>query len=148
MATWLYQITEKRWSPERYRVEIWEGEKWAWGCGSTSSMGQSPAPGDTVVFFYAPTGGKDPGFYGWAVILEWLKEDNSLYFRPAAPSDNLKMHPWWNTDAQALADSIRGPMKQKTMWLVSAELVGPLRVGINSWLATGGRIDRDKHRVD
>lgn len=34
MATWLYQINQKEWPPERYRVEIWEGERWRWPFGT------------------------------------------------------------------------------------------------------------------
>jgi hypothetical protein len=28
MGTWMYQINPKYWPPERYRLEIWEGERW------------------------------------------------------------------------------------------------------------------------
>ena len=147
MSTWLYQINQKMWSPERYRIEIWEGEKWVWPAGSKTSAGTSPEPGDTVVFFYSPSSGKDPGFYGWAVILEWLQENNSLYFRPVAPSDNLKMHPWWNDGARALADKIRGRMKQKTMWLIPEELIQPLRLGITSWLSADTSSNAARRKV-
>jgi hypothetical protein len=87
-----------------------------------------------MVFFYAPSGGNDPGFYGWAVVLEWLEDGSYLYFRAVAPSDHLKMHPWWDDDARALADEIRGKMKQRTLWLVPEELVNQLRKGFTSWL--------------
>ena len=147
MSTWLYQINQKMWSPERYRIEIWEGEKWVWTVGSRSSAGKSPDAGDTVVFFYAPSSGKDSGFYGWAVVLEWLEENHSLYFRPVAPSDHLKMHPWWDNRASALADEIRGRMKQKTMWLIPAELVPAIRFGITSWLSADGSSGAVRPRV-
>jgi hypothetical protein len=136
MSTWFYQISPKEWSPERYRIEIWEGEKWAWPVGSKSSHGQVPAAGDTVIFFCAPTGGYDPGFYGWAVILEWYENSTTpLYFRPVAPSDHLKMNPWWDSTASDLADRIRGKVKQKTLWLVDDDLVQDIRQGIASWLS-------------
>jgi len=136
MATWLYQLNSDNWSPERYRVEIWEGERWNWSVGTMSSDGQHPAPGDIVGFFYAPTKAKDPGFYGWAVILEWVAQVPELHFRPTAPSDHLKMHPWWDDQARQLADTIRGKMKQRTLWLVSDELAKKLRSGISSWLSS------------
>ena len=38
---------------------------------------------------------RESGVYGWAVIL-LLEETKELrfYFRPVAPSDQLKMRPW------------------------------------------------------
>ena len=135
MATWMYQLNQKNWSPSRYRLEIWEGERWVWPVGQKLARGQSPEAGDTIVFFYAPSGGKDAGFYGWAVILEWLDDVSHLYFRATSPSDHLKMHPWWDENAILLANKIRGKMKQRTLWLVSDELVGELREGITSWIA-------------
>ena len=136
MSTWLYQINQRFWPPERYRFEIWEGERWAWPAGKRSGAGAVPRQGDTIVFFYAPSGGADPGFYGWAVTLEWRPESsNELHFRPAAPSDQLKMRPWWNETASTLANEIRGRMKQRTLWLVEEELVPQLRDGIAQWMS-------------
>jgi len=139
MATWLYQINQQQWSPERYRVEIWEGERWYWPVGRITRGGQhagDPQPGDTVVFFYAPSGGPDWGFYGWAIVLEWLDREGEkgMYFRPVSPSDQLKMHPWRDKEAGALADEIRGAVKQGTMWRVQNHLVPGLRRGLATWL--------------
>jgi hypothetical protein len=143
MSTWLYQISPKLWNPQRYRLEIWEGERWSWPVGAISGAGKKPEPGDLLVTFYAPSGGTDPGFYGWAVIQEWLKEANSqLRFRPVAPSDALKMCPWWNKEAAALANKIRGEMKQRTLWVVPDELTTQLRRGIMGWVA--GKAPSDK----
>jgi hypothetical protein len=136
---WLYQINQGNWSPERYRVEIWEGHDWMWPSGK--KIGHAvPGAGDTVVFFYAPSGGSDPGFYGWAIVLEWLDLENSveLRFKPVAPSDYLKMNPWWDDDARALADAIRGKVKQGTLWPVPNDAIGKLRSGIATWLRSGG----------
>ena len=56
MASWLYQLDSTNWSPERYRLEIWEGERWAWPVGRKTVKGQdTPKPGDVVVFFHAPS---------------------------------------------------------------------------------------------
>src|SRR5262249_50371889 len=119
MSTWLYQISPQIWDPGRYRLEIWEGERWAWSVGARAGSGTDPQPGDTVVFFCSPTGGNDPGFYGWAVVLDWHQpNDTPLYFRPVAPSDHLKMDPWWDHEAKALADEIRGKVKRRTLWLI------------------------------
>lgn len=133
MSMWLYQLSPSVWSPERYRLEIWEGERWNWPVGSKSGEGRVPQPGDTVGFFYAPSKGNDPGFYGWAVVLEWYELSSSqLYFRPTAPSDSLKMFPWWDDEAESLADEIRGKMKQRTLWIVQPEMVDRVRRGIAS----------------
>jgi hypothetical protein len=136
MATWLYQLSGKNWSPNRYRFEIWEGERWSWDVNSISKHDHDdPKVGDVVVFFYAKSKSSDPGFYGWGVILEWYPADISiLYFRPTSPSDYLKMHPWSDKKAMELADKIRKPIKQGTLFLVQEELEGELRDGISTWL--------------
>ncbi len=139
MATWLYQTNQQQWPPERYRLEIWEGERWYWPVGQLTRGRQGaedPVAGDTVVFFYARTGGSDPGFYGWAIITEWLDRngERGMYFRPVSPSDELKMNPRWDPPASELADEIRGAVKQGTMWRVQEDLVPELRRGIRTWL--------------
>jgi hypothetical protein len=138
MAMWLYQLSQKRWSPERFRLEIWEHEKWNWPVGDKPPpLRDAPKAGDTVVFFYAPSGGRDAGFYGWAVVLEWFSESNApLYFRPVAPSDYLKMRPWWGDDASELADRIRGKVKQGTLWRIPESLAEKIRSGIANWVAS------------
>lgn len=143
MATWLYQLNEKAWSPNRYRLEIWDGERWSWPVGKISDSGH-PEAGDTVVFFYVPTGCSDPGFYGWAVVLDFLPGreagtggSDTLYFVPVAPSNHLKMSPWWDDDATKLADDIRGAVKQGTLWRVRNDLIAPLRHGITGWTSRG-----------
>ncbi len=134
MSTWLYQINQESWSPQRYRVEIWEGERWVWPVRKKVRGEGWPKPGDVVVFFYARSGGSDPGFYGWAIVLEWYEESKELYFRPAGPSDQLKMHPWWDQEASNLADAIRGKFKQGTLWSVLEDEAFRLRRGIFAWL--------------
>ena len=140
MSTWLYQLNQQFWTPERYRLDIWEGLRWSWEVGGKGSTDE-PSSGDIVVFFYAPSGGIDPGFYGWAVILEWLPDVREIVFRPVAPSDLLKMRPWWDASAKDLANRIRGTVKQRTLWLVDDALVSELRSGIAQWTAgeSGGQ---------
>jgi hypothetical protein len=99
---------------------------------------QELRPGDTVVFFYAPSGGDDPGFYGWAVILDVPENSGEIYFRPIAPSDALKMCPWWDDTAKELANDVRGKVKQGTMFLVTPDLRNRIRLGIRSWLGGAG----------
>jgi len=133
MSMWLYQMSQELWEPGQYRVDIWEGERWRWPVGKIVGDAE-PKQGDTVVFYYAQTGCADPGFYGWAVITEWLPragdDQTRMYFRPVAPSDHLKMHPWWDKKAKALAKQIRGNMTQATLWPVQENLRDSLRQGI------------------
>ena len=133
MTTWLYQLSHDEWPPNRYRLEIWEGERWVWPVKKAVWGGTRPKPGDTVVFYYAKSKSTDPGFYGWAVITEWFENNRDIYFRPVAPSDYLKMNPWWNDEAAELADQIRGSVKQGTLWKIEDDLVPKLRSGIQKW---------------
>jgi len=137
MSSWFYQINPKEWDPQRFRIEIWENERWSWPVGRAMSGREQPRPGDSMVFFYTPSGGTDPGFYGWAVILEWYEDNRTLYFRPATPTNHLKMHPWWNDEARKVADEVRGKMKQGTLWRVPDKLWERIRTGITTWV--GGR---------
>jgi hypothetical protein len=137
MSYWFYQINQENWEPERFRIEVWENERWSWTVG-TLRGGEEPQPGDSVAFFYARAHGPDPGFYGWAVVLEYHKAHDgskTLYFRPVAPTNHLKMHPWWNDEAQDLANEVRGVVAQGTVWRVSDELWRRIRRGITTWVA-------------
>jgi hypothetical protein len=113
---------------------------------------EPPRQGDTVVFFYAKAGGPDPGFYGWAVITEWLAGGgpgkDEMYFRPVAPSDHLKMRPWWDDEAEELADRIRGKVKRFNLWRVSEEDSLGLRRGIARWVSGQDRIKSPLSPVD
>jgi hypothetical protein len=148
MSVWLYQLNQKSWEPERYRLEIWEGERWAWSVGHmVGATEKPPRQGDTVVFFYAKTGGPDPGFYGWAVITEWLpgegEDKDQMYFRPVAPSNHLKMDPWWDGEhgeAEQLADRIRGKVMMGTLWRISGNDYDQLRRAVARWLTGQDRI--------
>jgi hypothetical protein len=140
MAMWLYQLDNADWSVNEYRLDVWEGERWEWRVGRAAGLKISPPkPGDKVVFFYAPTNCEEPGFYGWAIITLWIddqeKKDRRCYFRPVVPSDHLKMRPWWDEEAKSIADVIRGPAKQGTLWPVSdTTLENRIGSGISRWL--------------
>jgi hypothetical protein len=54
MAMWLYQLNQEKWPPARFRLEIWEGQKWSWLLGRAAGAGRGqnrPEAGDIVVFF-------------------------------------------------------------------------------------------------
>jgi len=142
MSNWLYQINQEKWEPERFRMEIWENERWQWTVNQAyGATDGGPRPGDSVAFYYAKAGGADPGFYGWAVILEYHRAhdgDKTLYFRPVAPTNHLKMHPWWDAEAEDVAKTVRQPMYQGTLFPVPDELWRRIRRGITTWAA--GRV--------
>ena len=133
MAMWFYQMSQEQWPPESYRLDIWENERWTWPVKTKRSK-RNPQPGDRVVFFYARSGGVQPGFYGWGIVLDWREDPNRIYFRPVAPSDHLKMDPWRGKEADKIADDIRGPVKQGTLWPVSDNLATAISTGITAWL--------------
>jgi len=134
MPMWLYQMDQAQWSPNSYRLDIWEDERWAWPVGRIA-VSERPTPGDRIVFFYAPRGGNEPGFYGWGVVLTWHDDERGMYFRPVSPSDHLKMHPWWNDAAKAIADRVRGKVKQGTLWPVPDDIAQEIASGITEWLS-------------
>ncbi len=141
MSYWFYQINQGKWEPERFRIEIWENERWSWTVGKQAGEGE-PKPGDSVAFFYAEAEGFDPGFYGWAVVLEYHEAydgNKTLYFRPVAPTDHLKMDPWWDDEAKALAKEVREPVYMGTLWPAYEEHGRRIRSGITKWV--GGRRD-------
>lgn len=140
MAMWLYQLSQTQWTPEKYRLDIWEGERWRWPVGKIIGSAR-PAVGDRVVFFFAKTNCPEPGFYGWGIVLQWEEGDSWLCFRPVAPSDHLKMHPWWDGsqgEAEKLATEVRVPVPNATLFPVPAELASKISGGITCWLSSAG----------
>lgn len=131
---WLYQMDQQEWPPNSYRLDIWENERWRWPVGRKAST-DSLKRGDRIVFFYAPSGGIEPGFYGWAVVLDWHEDERGMYFRPVAPSDHLKMDPWWDDVAKGIADAVRGKVKQGTLWEVPDDLAEAISQGFTAWLS-------------
>lgn len=43
MSTWLYQLNPKGWSPETFRFEICEGQRWHCGYGTKRRMAATDA---------------------------------------------------------------------------------------------------------
>jgi len=126
MACWLYQMSADLYSQGRYRTEVWEGNPVTnWSIGESKRKPKEVLPGDIVVLFFARTGAVDPGIYGWGVITLFDKE--VIDFRPASPSDYLKMNPLWDDEISAIVDRIRGGMPQGTMWPVDDGTLEQLR---------------------
>ena len=145
MAMWFYQFNPDIWPPTRFRLDVWENERWRWqvGKGRITPADGKPEPGEIVVFFYTG-GGPVGGFYGWAVILRWDDKiedagDPWMHFRPVAPSDRLKMCPWNDARAMDLAKQVRGGGTfVGTLWRVPDDLEAALRTGFVEWAAGRG----------
>jgi len=102
-------------SPEEYREEVWEGKTIRWGAWQIRT-GERPAKGDGIFLWFAKTGNKEPGIYGWGVIMKYEPRSNHITFRPAHPSDYLKMYPLYNRQLERIVSEVRGKMKAATMW--------------------------------
>ncbi len=128
MTIWLYQMSAAEYSHEDYRAEVWEGRDTAWATGKISATNNKPQRGDTLVFYYVETRADDPGIYGWAIVLGVRRDaDGYISFRPAAPSDHLKLNPLWDSDVEKTINSIRGRVAQGTMWPIDVGQFSTLR---------------------
>jgi hypothetical protein len=126
MACWLYQMRADQYSHERYRTEVWEGNTVTnWSIGESKRKPKEVQPGDTVILFFAKTGADEPGIYGWGIITLFDKE--VIDFRPAPPSDYLKMNPLPEQEIIKIIDKIRGGMPEGTMFPVGAEELKHIR---------------------
>ena len=115
MAHWLYQMSTDYYSHKRYRTEVWEGTIVTnWTIGESKRRPTDVQPGEIVILFFARTGAQDPGIYGWGTITFF--DGEVLNFRPASPSDYLKMNPMWDKEVSDIVDEIRGGMPQGTMY--------------------------------
>jgi hypothetical protein len=126
MACWLYQINADNWSHERYRVEVWEGHLVTnWTIGEGPRKPKEVSPGDMVIIFFVKSGTHDPGIYGWGIITSFYKE--FIDFRPAPPSDYLKMNPVPEKEVSGIISKIRGGMAQMAMFKVEDKEFRELR---------------------
>ena len=126
MACWLYQMSYPLYTHELYRAEVWEGSLvMNWSIGEATRRPTQVSLGDTVVLFYARTDAHDPGIYGWGVIASF--DGEVIHFRPAPPSDYLKMAPVPEEEVRGIIDSIRGQVPMGTMWEVDEEALARIR---------------------
>jgi hypothetical protein len=135
---WLYQLNQEEHPPSAFRREIWETQRWHWNYGQKRPFDHPIEVGDTVVFFYGTSKGFEPGIYAWAVIDRYDADSKTLHFIPTAPSNHLKMDPWWDEEAEKLVNLIRGPMMAATLFLVPDAMIPRVRLGIKKWLAAVG----------
>jgi hypothetical protein len=84
---WLYQMnpTADFFSPEAYRLEVWEGQPWWWRTGNLFPRDAAPPrPGQRIVFYFTGDDTATRGFYGWGIIQRWIA--------PGAETDDAKGH--------------------------------------------------------
>ena len=136
MAHWLYQMSTEYYSHERYRTEVWEGTIVTnWFIGESKRRPTDVQPGEIVILFFARTGAQDPGIFGWGIITFF--DGDVINFRPAPPSDYLKMNPLWDDEISGIVDEIRGGMPQGTMYEVDDDIFEQIREKISVY-AYGG----------
>jgi hypothetical protein len=128
MACWLYQMNANRYSHERYRNEVWEGNLVTnWGIGESTHRPKEMVPGDMLILFYAKVSKIEFGIFGWGIIMFFDKLTEDLNFRPASPSDYLKMNPLWDDEISLIIDQIRGGFPEGTMWKIDKKVLEQIR---------------------
>lgn len=70
--------------------------------------------------------------------------DETLYFIPTAPTNHLKMDPWWDEAAKQLVDTIRGKMTQATLFRIEDRDLQTLRPALRRHL--GGGLEQSTSR--
>lgn len=123
MAAWLYQMAEdEQWTPEDYRIEVWEGEPVTWPHRKiVSREALKPTSGDPIILFFAKSGTQAPGICGWGVILRLYAKKEEIRFRAVFPTDLLKMNPIWDNEVEDLINEVRRPHPRATMWAMTAD---------------------------
>jgi hypothetical protein len=147
---WLYQLNQEKWPPGLFRRDIWEGVPWHFKCGLIRKPSEGEGSltlGDVVVFFYTEAKGQEPGIYGWAVVDRIDKVDGGgledrLHFIPSAPTNHLKMDPWWDKQVEEITGRIRKPLYTATLFEfgvleVTQGTPKEIRDGIKKWLSPG-----------
>jgi hypothetical protein len=137
MSTWLYQMSvgESGYTPGCYRTEVWEGEQLNWNIGRCISHGQGkPLAGDLLVLFWTATKNPEPGLYGWGVVTDIDEDGTRVKFRPAPPSDSLKMAPVWDNEVRKLVEKVRSGGNQGTMWDIRPNEFSLVRRKIMRWM--------------
>jgi len=120
MTAWIYQMAEdEEWTPEDYRLSVWEGQQVTWRYGKVVSRGGPElGAGDQVIFFFAKSRTRLPGICGWGVVIKVYARKGEMTFRPVFPSDLLKMSPIWDNEIEHVINEVRGPNPRGTMWSV------------------------------
>jgi hypothetical protein len=141
MKMWLYQLSGEKWAPNLFRCAIWEGRHWQWNRNEIRPTNGIPVPGDVLLFFYT-MGTKEPGVYGWGIIdrCEDFGDKKMLNFTPTAPTNHLKVDPWWDSECKGIVTEIREQGANfATLFEIPETLVPQIRQGIKRWVYHAGK---------
>jgi len=132
MNAWLYQmVIRNEWSPEDYRVEVWEGQNVTWPSGKvTGAEANEVIRGDVIFLFFAETRNPSPGIYGVGIITDYFPRRREISFRVCPPSDHLKTDPLWDDDIKQAIARIRGKVLQGTMWRIPPAALKLIQLGV------------------
>lgn len=128
-VVWVYQLSSAEWDQESYRSSVAQGERVAWPIGRKQTA-REPAPGERIVCWWAKTGAPEFGVIGWGVI-DGESYGAGLRWHPQPPSDRWAMSPLTSPQLEAAIDSVRGRMRQATLFVAeedkAVELVAAIR---------------------
>lgn len=137
-VVWVYQLSSSEWDQESYRLSVSEGEPVTWPLGEKQAARQ-PAPGERIVCWWTKTGSAEFGVIGWGVV------DRSSYgagvrWRPKPPSDRWSMSPLTSPELEAAIDTVRGRMRQATLFVAEGANALRLIAAIRGADSDGGEV--------
>ena len=146
---WLYQMSSSWWSPEEYRLTVWEGQVVRWPTARVRwGKQQNIHAGDLLLLFFCPTGTEDWGIYGCGIINRYNEVREEISFQVLPPSDYLKMSPCADDQLYEMVRKIRkgkqgSDPERWTMYDMSFEHLEDLRLKIREHT---GRPSPQDHR--
>lgn len=116
---WVYQLSSAEWDQSAYRLSVSQGERVAWPVGRKQTK-REPAPGERIVCWWAKTGAPEYGVIGWGII-DGESYGAGIRWHPQPPSDRWSMSPISSVELEKAIDSVRGAMRQATLFLAEGE---------------------------
>ncbi len=109
-------ICREEWTPEDYRVDVWEDHEISWPVGKlVGARNDDVIPGNLIFLFFAQTQNAFPGIYGVGIITRYSPRRGEITFRLCPPSNYLKINPLWDDNVKQVINHIRGRFTQGTM---------------------------------
>lgn len=134
MSGWLYQMSERVWASKNYQDGVKEGRRPVEPRRTYRKYAKdAPAPGDLVIFFYAPAGGQYLGICGIGYITGYVPKTRRFHWLPLPPTNILKRRPWWDERVKRIVDRVRGRVNQGTMFPLSPAVERKQIRGLFAW---------------
>ena len=130
--TWVYQMSEAKWSRDDFLHEI-QNSHLQWPHYKIKGQGL-PAAEDTLILFYAPTGSEFPGICGQGVIERFHPRSKKITFQVDPMTKRLSERPWWDGKAKKLLDEIRGRPPRATLFSANRKQAAAIHFGVQKWL--------------